>query len=423
MNTARSGPASHRTIQTGGLFDFRLSDELLRRIDFAAWMAWALIQTFMPLDASALLYLLAAYFSGSMILRYREFLQPLATCWPMFLLPLLAFLSAIWAPSASEAVRKGMLLALTAVIGIYVARQLTARQIIFSIFAVNAAAAILSAMSPEVYNGGATGVFDQKNVLAFSMFLTVTSGVVLLLDRAVPLYFRVLALPVIPIAFWMMLQAQSATIVILSVPMSFGLAVQVLVWSNLRQIKHLRSLLVLFGIAVAAFAAMLLFGVFGFDALEALLGSVGKDSTLTGRTVLWAQAERLMEQHPWTGVGANGFWRPEVGEANSILRLFHYSAYTQFSFHNSYLENGVQFGYPGMFATAFLGVWCVYRGVRTWLMRQDLHNAYFMFLGLLIFVRSFTEIDLAGELAWAFILIYIAAARKNQPPRATAAAG
>lgn len=421
MDTSRSGIASHRAIGAGGLFTFRLSDKFLRNVDFAAWLLWAFAQTFMPLNATAVLYLLAAYFSGSMVLRYRSFMKPLATCWPMFLLPVLACISAIWAPSAPEAIRKGMLLGLTAIIGIYVARQLTARQIILSIFAINAVAAIASAISPDVHGTAATGVFSQKNVLAFSMFLVMTSGVVLLFDNKVPMFFRLMALPVLPIAFWMMLRAESATIVILSIPMSLALAVQVMIWSGLRKIPHMRSLLALFGLALVAAVVIVLFGVLRFDAFEALLGSVGKDTTLTGRTMLWAQAERVLDEHPWTGLGANGFWRPEVGEANSLLRQFHYKSYTQFSFHNSYLENGVQFGYPGVYATYFLGFWCVYRALRTWLMQQDLHNGYFMFLSMMILVRTFTEIDLASELAWAFILILICAARDNPRPRAQAA--
>lgn len=416
MNTARSGLAPQRVTQPGGLLTFRISDRFLRGVDFFAWSSWAFVQTFIPLSATALLYLLALYFTGMMVLRYRTLGPSLLTCWPMFLIPALAVISAIWAPSASEAIRKGLLLALTGVIGIYVARQLTARQIIYSIFAMNAAAAVASAISPDLQGTAATGIFSQKNVLALSMFLAMTSGMVLLFDRKAHWYFRLSVLPVLPLAFWMMLRAESATIVILSIPMSMALAVQVLMWSGMRRIPHLRSLVALFGLSLAAIAAMLLFGVFGFNVLEAVLGSVGKDTTLTGRTVLWAQAERIMAENPWSGVGANGFWRPEVGEANSILTFFHYKQYTNFSFHNSYLENGVQFGFPGMYATYFLAFWCMYRGLRTWLLNQDLQNAYFMFMALMIFVRSFTEVDLASELGWTFILIFICAARENPKP-------
>ncbi len=413
MNTVRSGVAPRQPQKPQGLFTFTLSAKFLQYVDLAAWSLWAIAQTFFPLSSSAVRYLLVAYFAGNLVLRYGTFVGPIVRCWPMFLLPILAIISSIWAPSASEAIRKSLLLTLTALIGIYVARQLTARQIIYSIFAVNFLAALASAAALDVQGGGATGVFSQKNVLALSMFFLMSSGMVLIFDRAAHWALRLMAVSAMPLALWLMLQAASATILILSIPMTTALAVQVLMWGGMRRIRHLRSLMALFALFLVALVVMLLFGISDFDAVSALLGSVNKDTTLTGRTIIWAQAERILAEHPWTGLGAEGFWRPEVGEANSILRFFHYTAFTKFSFHNSYLENGVQFGYPGMIATYFLSAWCVYRAVRTWILRQDLHNAFFMFLSLMILARSFTESDLGTELGWTFILMYICAAREN----------
>ncbi len=79
-----------------------------------------------------------------------------------------------------------------------------------------------------------------------------------------------------------------------------------------------------------------------------------------------------MAENPLTGVGAAGFWRSESGLANQITTFFFYTTYVKFSFHNSYLENGVQLGYPGYYATFFLVGWGLSNIVRTWLKNQTL---------------------------------------------------
>lgn len=405
-----------RTVKERGPFRLKLSAGVMRQIDMIAWVTWGVAQTFLPFQASAIRYLLSVYFVGNMAFNYRQFAGLMGRCWPMFLLPVLAFISCLWAPSATEAIRKSLMLTFTAFIGLYVARQLTGRQIIYAAFAINFFAALLSAMNLDNQGSGATGIFNQKNVLALSMFFLMSSGIVLAFDRAAHWIFRGAAVAIMPLAVWLMIQAESATILLLSIPMTAALVVQVMFWGPMQKIRHMRSLIALFALFLLSIALLIVFGLIQFDAVTAILNSVGKDTTLTGRTTMWDTANRIINDNPWTGLGANGFWRPEVGEANSILRMFHYQTYTKFSFHNSYLENGVQFGYPGMIATYFLGAWCLYRAFMTWLTRQDLHNAYFLFLALMILARSFTEIDLATELGWTFILILICAARENPKP-------
>jgi O-antigen ligase len=125
-----------------------------------------------------------------------------------------------------------------------------------------------------------------------------------------------------------------------------------------------------------------------------------------------------MAENPLTGVGANGFWRPETGQANSILTYFSYEQYTGFSFHNSYLENGVQMGYPGMFATILLAAWGLLSALRNWVLSQTIVNAFFLVVTTLVVIRSNTEVDLAGELGITNILLMIGAVRRNPPAAA-----
>jgi exopolysaccharide production protein ExoQ len=171
-------------------------------------------------------------------------------------------------------------------------------------------------------------------------------------------------------------------------------------------------LIVLLGTTIC----LLLFGLFQLDAWDSLLAALGKDSTLTGRTFIWGIADRVMAAHPWTGVGANGFWRPELGAANEITRYFDYQTFTKFSFHNSYRENGVQFGYPGYYATYFIAYFGLLCSALIWFRNQTLMNAAFLTLSVMVVIRSNAEVDFAAELGATIILFYIAALRGKQAP-------
>lgn len=168
--------------------------------------------------------------------------------------------------------------------------------------------------------------------------------------------------------------------------------------------------------ALALAAGLIVFGLMQFDAQNSLLEAFGKDSTMTGRTYLWSIAERIMAEKPLTGLGAEGFWRAELGAANSITEYFFFESYSRFSFHNSYLENGVALGYPGYWATVILAVWAIWRSAMNWLRNQSSENAAFLMLAIMIVVRSNAEIDLAQEFMATAFLLFIGAARKETIP-------
>ena len=98
-----------------------------------------------------------------------------------------------------------------------------------------------------------------------------------------------------------------------------------------------------------------------------------------------------------------------------ITRFFHYDGFTKFSFHNSYIENGVQFGYPGYYATYFLAGWGLLSVAVIWLRNQTLMNAAFLTLTVMVLIRSNAEIDLASELGATMVLLYIGALRGKHP--------
>jgi exopolysaccharide production protein ExoQ len=367
-------------------------------------------------------YLAAGYFFVGLLLFARQTMPVTGRAWPLFILPVLCTMSALWAPVPAEAQRKGIALAMTGIVAIYAASRLSGRQILIAYFAAECIACVLSIAQPwRDGNGALTGIFNQKNFFAQHMFLLYGSALAITLDRANVRWLRLAALVMVPVSATMIIMAKSGTTTLLFAGATAVLAGQALIWNPASRIPHARTFVILLLVVIMLAVSLIAFGLLQVDAMDELLGALGKDSTLTGRTYLWEIAERTIAEHPWTGVGAQGFWRPEYGLANSITQHFDFPTYVGFSFHNSYLENGVNYGYPGYWGTVFLSTWALTSTGLNWIRNQSLVNAAFLVFAAMIVLRTTSEADLAGEFSGTAVLLFIGAARKEFSKRSEGA--
>jgi exopolysaccharide production protein ExoQ len=387
--------------------------------DYAAVILWIAITTFIVLPGlTPIRYALAAYFVAGLALHWRTLLPMAAKNVVFFFVPILAVISSLWAPSAPEAVRQGLLLAMTVIVAIFIAGRLNAKQIIRAYFYVELVAGLASLLFLNNQYGAASGIFPQKNVLAAHMFFLYVSGLAIVLDAEEKPLLRLAAAAALPIGLVLIVLSQSATQIGFSVVMTAAFLGQHFLWSPAAKIPHARTLIVVVGGAVAMVAGIVLFGIMEVDAGDALLGALGKDSSLTGRTYLWEQARAIMADKPWTGVGSNGFWLAWRGEANSITHYFHFKTFTPFNFHNSYFELGVALGYPGMYAGILMCCWALLNTLRRWFLNQSLVNFFFLAMAGMIVVRSNTEVDLATEFGATLVMLMVATMRPAKQARA-----
>lgn len=387
------------------------------QLDMIMLFAWVMSTT-MPFGwAQPLRFLAAAYFMGCLIMFGRQTMSTFFRAWPVFMLPILCFISATWAPVASEAVRKGIMMGLTGIAAIYAASRLSGRQVLTIFLIVQGVAAVMSFLKPNVVGESWTGIFGQKNYLSGNMMLLHICALGIAFDKGSNRWLRLGAAGMIPLAMLLIYMAKSATITMLMGASTVALVGHAMLWVPAARVRHMRILILLSAITIVLIAAFVLFALMQLDAKSSILQAFGKDSTLTGRTYLWGIAERIMAEKPWTGMGAEGFWRADRGIANSITEYFFYERYVRFSFHNSYLENGVAFGYPGFWATIILATWALWRTGMNWLRNQDAVNAAFFMLAIAIVVRTNAEIDLAQEFMATAFLLFIGAARKEKPPK------
>jgi exopolysaccharide production protein ExoQ len=92
---------------------------------------------------------------------------------------------------------------------------------------------------------------------------------------------------------------------------------------------------------VAGVVALAVFSLF-FDAGGNLVETLGRDSTLTGRTDLW-KLLLTMNQDPWLGAGFANFW---LGER--LERIWEVLPYHANEAHNGYLEVFLNLGLAGV---------------------------------------------------------------------------
>jgi exopolysaccharide production protein ExoQ len=382
--------------------------------DPLAMFTWVASTTFNYPFLAPFRYLVAGYFVTMIVLFGRQTMPAIGRSWPLFLIPILCTTSALWAPVPAETLRKGIAMALTGLVAIYAASRLSGQQLLLSYFAAESIAALMSlVMGGRDGSGAWIGIFDQKNFFAIHMFLLYGACAGILFDQSQNRNIRIAATLMAALAGFLIFMAKSGTTTIMFIVVTFLLFAQAFFWGPISKIRHARMFFVLLISIIGIIGSLVVFGILQLDVKEEILKALGKDPTLTGRTYLWEIAKRVMAEHPWTGVGGEGFWRPELGPANSIAQYFHYPRFMGFSFHNSYYENGAAYGYPGFFATLFLATWAITSTALTWFRNQTIVNAAFLVFAAAIVIRTNSEVDLSGEFSGTAVILFIAASRKE----------
>ncbi|TAD85537.1 MAG: O-antigen ligase family protein [Oscillatoriales cyanobacterium] len=90
--------------------------------------------------------------------------------------------------------------------------------------------------------------------------------------------------------------------------------------------------------------------VYIIDNLESIVvGGLGKDLTLTGRTEFWPKLIDAANQRPWFGYGFDGFFQQdEVGEQTPAYFIYTTNGFQPKTAHNGAISILLSFGYPGM---------------------------------------------------------------------------
>ncbi len=369
-------------------------------IDQFLVILWLIV---IPLEfplASALRYPVTAMVLLAAALHYRDVIPLLKRGRLFFLLPALCLLSTLWSDAPLLSIRFGTFMAVGLVICAYTAARLDHRQFVVMVFISSALLMIGSLLFMQTaYVGGLDGgyamigIFPHKNVSGMRMLVLMIAAIAIFLDRGYAPFWRLGALAIMPPAIYLLLGSNSATALVLL--LTAGLMVASLggVWKPAANVRGLR--LVIAALAIVTFSGGSLFvaNVYRIDPYTELLSKLDKDSTLTGRTDIWAVGNEVIADRPILGLGAGAFWRPGVDRATRIATMFD-AENNQFWFHNAYYEVTVHLGFFGLivFLITFFHAYKLLIG--HWLQHQQAIDAFILTIAAILFVRTFTESEI-----------------------------
>ncbi|WP_157004482.1 O-antigen ligase family protein [Brevundimonas nasdae] len=157
---------------------------------------------------------------------------------------------------------------------------------------------------------------------------------------------------------------------------------------------------------IAALAALYLVKAFSTGAVVDVLH---KDAGLTGRDYLWAHADALIGAEPLLGHGYRSTWLGHGVDTIGLLRWAGLQSGEGFSFHNSYREWLVDFGFVGAgLIVLALGVGIIRTLIRASQQGVTAAQLFFASIGVVFAVRAYFEY-VFGPFSSSTILVVVVA--------------
>ena len=185
----------------------------------------------------------------------------------------------------------------------------------------------------------------QRTASGFNLPLAMLSSVWVLLDRNQPKYARAIALSALIGAPYMLLSAGSEGALLTGF---MAIAGSLAIFLCARAANRVANGCVLARPLLSALVALGIAFLSIDHLFDMFLLSIGKDTSLTGRTVLWSRAAGIISDYPWGGVGLQAFWVEGNAEAIRFWEMFYIYGHAGFHFHDLWLEMGVELGLIGI---------------------------------------------------------------------------
>lgn len=359
-----------------------------------------------------------AYFMLRMALSLSQMSEAIRANWPLLLYPLLTLVSVLWSALPTDAMRFSIQLMVSVLMGVFFGSRFTPRQIFLAFFGVMLFAMTVSVMNltsaiTPAYDGRHLfqGIFSSKNALGHrAVLFTASCTFGLLVLPRFRLRMRLACLMGLGIVAIVLAVAGSATGILFSFMASVA---GVLLWGMLRSRGLWQFVLAICLGAVGLFLIASLFTK--LDPLTFLLSLVGRDATLTGRTILWHFGWEHYLLRPWLGFGAAGFWEnPHF--ASDILQLQRRYGDGVVGFHDLIVELLVMLGPLGLVTHMTLTIVCVYRTLWHARHRTDPYAAWAVIMILSIFGMSLLGVQYYQGHAIPLILVVALGTAYRLPP-------
>lgn len=271
---------------------------------------------------------------------------PIASPAITFLL-VLAFTSALWSLYPDVTLRRSLAFLFTTVFGIYLALRysfpeimriiVTALSILMFLSFASVVAMPAVGLDSAQHIGAWKGVFFQKNVTGRIMVWLVLCLLWLDWQREAK---RWITRSLLGLALLLIVMSRSGTGLVTSGLVASALLATGMVRGNIRSFAPTMALmLVVLTLAATAGAS------FWYDVLYAL----GRDPTLTGRTVLWEHILGSISDRSLLGYGYAAYWYGAYGPGSAFIESWGIN-----SAHNGWLEATLDLGVPGVMVLIFI---------------------------------------------------------------------
>jgi O-antigen ligase len=278
-----------------------------------------------------------------LVVRWKKVIYALSKDRYIWVLTGLVLLSLFWSVAPSKTLVRGFGLVGTTAFGFYFATRYSMRQqlqMLAWVFGISIVLSLLFGVALPQYGvvrdqAGVNwrGIYVHKNLLGSTMSLSAVIFFILASEtkrNRLPLWCG-LSFSVILV----ILSTSKTSLLKLVQVLGLIFVCRTLRWRYSLMIPALIGLVTVGGIFFVWFAAN----------ADTLLGSIGKDTTLTGRTDLWPLVWELIWKRPWLGYGYSALW---LGWDSETAYIWWATTWAAPNAHNGFLEILLQLGIVGL---------------------------------------------------------------------------
>jgi exopolysaccharide production protein ExoQ len=275
--------------------------------------------------------------------NFIEIFAKMLTMNPSFLLyTLLPLLSTVWSLVPEKTLRAGIAFSGFTAFGFYIAAQYKWEDLSRFWRWGYTAIGLASFLMKPPGAGDFIGLTQSKNSLGGVLALCTAFWYLHYFQGAKTQKERWIALGMMFFSFYLVRANKSGSALVITI-------ILIIAVSSLNFLKKL-SFQWAFTAIICFLVISIIMTVFVVDNLEDIIvGGLGKDLTLTGRTEFWPQLIAAVNQRPWFGYGYDGFFQQDkLGAATPAYFIYTPNGFQPKNPHNGAIGILLAFGWPGL---------------------------------------------------------------------------
>lgn len=362
---------------------------------------------------SALMFLCLLAILGLFALHVTRTMPSLIKAWPLLIYPVFGLISSGWSAFPAQGIELGILLLITPFVLVTIAVRLPPK-LFFRCMTIGGALATAYLAQPGIEFHGANAIM-HKQILAYHLLLICVPAMVSAVNDEEVTIVRVIGVLTALIAFSLQLVAESVTSIgLTAVAFIFVLGAR-FIWMPMAKIAHLRTLMFVLFCLLVCTGALIVLAMPQNSIVEDAFDLVGKDTTLTGRTMIWEYAALASESRPIFGQGLGAFWHADVGIAASLAEATHAKPGVNISFHSVYWEMRVHLGWVGFVGFCCVLLYSIFLNFRMWIGESSLMNSGLLAMMVVTASTFGTESYLCGAFDMIVTSFYMGALYSMRP--------